>query len=207
LGVASTNVLGGWHQQQQVRGGVVGGLKAVVPVSSLSESDDEDDSIEKKDQKEKEEDTRNEKETEEDNKNEKEEEDSSDEEEEDEKGKEEKEQEVGKELKQGFDVLGEEDVSFLGVYTAACSCSKCGESIVYSPHNPVCSPLFFWRSHILIRFCVSCQFTEKICFVICTSYHLSALLDSSLSWMYFSDDQVPEKLYRSREQYTLQHHP
>ena len=217
LGVASTNVLGGWHQQQQVRGGVVGGLKAVVPVSSLSESDDEDDGIEKKDQKEKEEDTRNEKETEEDNKNEKEaeednknekeEEDSSDEEEEDEKGKEEKEQEVGEELKQGFDVLGEEDVSFLGVYTAACSCSKCGESIVHSPHNPVCSPLFFWRSHILIRFCVSCQFTEKICFVICTSYHLSALLDSSLSWMCFSDDQVPEKLYRSREQYTLQHHP
>jgi len=192
--VGSANVLGGRYQQQQVRG-VVGGLKAVVPVSWLSESDDEDGGIEEKDQKE--EDSKNEKETEEDSKNEKEEEeDNSDEEEEDEKGKE---QEVGEELKQDFDVLGKEDVSFLGVYTAAWSCSKCGESIVCPLHNPVCSPLFFWKSHMLIRFCVSRQFPEKICFVICTSYYLSVLLDSPLPWMCFSDDQMPEKLHRSRE--------
>lgn len=203
--VGSTNVLGGWYQQQQVRGGVVGGLKAIVPVSWLSESDDEDDSAEEKDQKEK--DTRNEKETEEDNKNEKEaEEDNKNEKEEEEDSSDEEEEQPGEELKQGFDVLGEENVSFLGVYTAVCSCSKCGESIVYSPHNPVCSPLFSWRSHMLIRFCVSCLFPEKICFVVYTSRHLSALLDSLLPWMCFSDDQVPEKLYRSREQYTLQHH-
>jgi len=148
LGVGSTNVFGGRYQQQ-LRGGV--GLKAVVPVSWLSESDDEDGGIDEKGEKEKEEDGRNEMETEKDNKIEsekeedsknekKEEKDSSDEEKEDEKGKG---QEVGEEVKQSSDVLGKEDMSFLGVYTAACSCSECGESIVYSPHDPVCFPLFF----------------------------------------------------------------
>lgn len=103
-----------------VAGGVAGqqvGVKAVVPVSSLSESDDEDDGVEEEEEADDEEESEDE---------------SEDEDEDDdvvivvaEKKEEVKEQ---KEM--------EEDVSFFDVYTANRSCLKCGKSLVYSSNNP-----------------------------------------------------------------------
>jgi len=172
--------VGGQYQQQQV----VGILKAVVPVSWLSESDDEDDGVRgEEEEKEEEEDICDGKE-----------------EEKDDNDEEEEEEEVGEEamgMKEGIDAgeVPEEEASFLGVYTAACSCSECGEIITYSPYDPVCFPLIPMKFHMLIYFFMSRRFPEKIilCFVVCASYHLSTLLDSPLPWMRFPGDQVPKK--------------
>lgn len=180
LGVGCTSAVGGQYQQQQV----VGILKAVVPVSWLSESDDEDDGVRgEEEEKEEEEDICDGKE-----------------EEKDDNDEEEEEEEVGEEamgMKEGIDAgeVPEEEASFLGVYTAACSCSECGEIITYSPYDPVCFPLIPMKFHMLIYFFMSRRFPEKIilCFVVCASYHLSTLLDSPLPWMRFPGDQVPKK--------------